>query len=160
MIVRLEDLTGIREKYADKTIVLGSGVFDLLHVGHLKYLRQLQEHGDIVVVLIKSDERVNTHKGSDRPVISEKDRAQLVNAIEGVNYVFVPPHREVTDAKRDLMYEEVLGALKPDIFYSTNNTWKKLEGVSDAKVIIAERHDDELASTTAIIRKIRSLYKS
>lgn len=154
MIISLQDLNKIREQHKGKKIVLGSGVFDLLHAGHLQYLQTLQQHGDIVVVMVKSDARVRQGKGNNRPIITEGDRAQLVNAIKGIDYVFVPPHHTFTKDKPDPTYEIVLKQLQPDIFYSTNPVWRQLKPYS-VEVVIGARPVQAMRSTTSIIEAVR-----
>src|SRR3989344_5764611 len=91
MIVDYEELHYLREKYRNKRIVLGSGVFDLFHYNHLEYLRNLKRYGDIVVVVVGSDAWVRENKSTSRPIIPEKDRVNIVNGIKGVDYVFISP---------------------------------------------------------------------
>lgn len=62
MIVKLENLSEIRSQHQDKKIVLTSGTFDLLHVGHLRYLSAVNALGDIVIVMLSGDDRVRAQK--------------------------------------------------------------------------------------------------
>lgn len=75
--ITLDNLQEIRKKHAKQSIVLTSGTFDLLHVGHLNYLERVKEHGDVVIVLLSSDQRVKARKGSKRPIINENDRFRI-----------------------------------------------------------------------------------
>lgn len=156
MIVQLADLSTLRKRFRGQTIVLGSGVFDLLHRGHMQYLQNLRQHGDVVVVMVKSDERVRMGKGPDRPILPEDDRAVMVDAVKGVDYVFVSPHIDFRGHVVDPVYRKVLAALEPDAFYTTNALWKQLESIGDVRVIVGERPTQEaLRSTTDIIAHIR-----
>jgi cytidyltransferase-like protein len=158
MIVPFAELAALRQQHTDASIVLGSGVFDLLHRGHITYLQRLREHGDIVVVMVKPDERVRFGKGTDRPVLPEADRAAMVDAVKGVDYVFVPPHMDWRGKPIDPMYEAVLTALKPTVFYTTNPFWEQLEHVGGARVVIDSQPKREpLRSTTSIIAHIHKL---
>ena len=73
----------------EKKIVFTNGCFDILHVGHVRYLKQASELGDILVVGLNNDDSVKRLKGVDRPVNSEKDRAELLTALGFVDYVVV-----------------------------------------------------------------------
>jgi cytidyltransferase-like protein len=113
MVIDFKDLPKIRKQHMNKKIVLASGVFDLLHNGHLEYLRGLKQFGDVIVVLVKSDERVRRGKGPLRPIIPEEDRVRMVSAIKGVDYAFIGPHYEFTKdflPAKDQMYARVIKA--------------------------------------------------
>jgi rfaE bifunctional protein nucleotidyltransferase chain/domain len=69
--------------------VLANGHFDLLHVGHLRYLRDAKRQGDILVVAINEDESVRRLKGPGRPLVPAAERAELLAALEPVDYVVV-----------------------------------------------------------------------
>lgn len=161
MIVPLEALPRLRKQHQSKTIVLGSGVFDLLHCGHVAYLQALRKHGDIVVVMVKSDERVRAGKGPTRPILPEADRATMVDALKGIDYVFVAPHIDFAGMVVDPVYQKVLTMLQPDVFYSTNSLWKQLEQVGGTKVILGDRPAHErLRSTTDIITHVLNKTKT
>ena len=70
-----------------QSIALANGVFDLLHVGHLRYLQGAAQEADVLVVAINDDAAVRQLKGPDRPVVTEHERAELVDAIRGIDYV-------------------------------------------------------------------------
>ena len=72
---------------ADKKIVHCHGVFDLLHIGHIWYLKEAKSHGDILIVTITPDKYVN--KGPHRPIFNEKLRAEAVEALGFVDYVVI-----------------------------------------------------------------------
>jgi cytidyltransferase-like protein len=159
MVVSCSDLPTLRQRHRDKTIVLASGVFDLLHTGHLAYLQSLHQYGDITVVMVKSDARVRRHKAAGRPIIPEQDRVRLVGAIKGIDYAFVGPHLEPSPEHidpTDGTYRAVFGALQPDIFICANPAWKKLEAIGGVTVVIGPRFvEGAFPSTTAVIEHIR-----
>ena len=72
-----------------RRVVLTNGCFDLLHVGHVRYLRRAQELGDRLIVALNSDRSVKDIKGDNRPVLAETDRIELIGAMEMVDYVIV-----------------------------------------------------------------------
>jgi rfaE bifunctional protein nucleotidyltransferase chain/domain len=71
------------------TIVLANGAFDLLHVGHLRYLEAAKALGDVLVVAVNSDASVRASKGPDRPVVPANERAELVAALRCVDHVLI-----------------------------------------------------------------------
>jgi rfaE bifunctional protein nucleotidyltransferase chain/domain len=87
-------------------IVLANGCFDVLHVGHVRYLAGARELGDVLVVGINSDEQVALLKGEGRPVLPAIERAEIVASLESVDYVTIFEEPTVT---------ELLLALKPDV---------------------------------------------
>ena len=72
-----------------QTIVFTNGVFDILHAGHVQFLRQAKALGDLLVVAINSDASARRLKGKNRPINSERDRAALVAALDPVDYVLL-----------------------------------------------------------------------
>ena len=97
--------------------MLTSGTFDFLHGGYLNYLEKVREHGDIVVVLLSGDQRVKYRKGSKRPIISEGERARMLDNLKMVDYVLIDPSKMKPD-ETDPMHAEILQKLNPD-FYLT-----------------------------------------
>ena len=90
---------------AGSTIVLANGCFDLFHVGHLRYLAGAKQVGDILVVGINSDRQTRLLKGSDRPFINEKERAEIVSSLACVDFVTIFDEPTV---------ENLIRTLKPD----------------------------------------------
>jgi D-glycero-beta-D-manno-heptose 1-phosphate adenylyltransferase len=88
---RLQELRG-----AGKKIVVTNGCFDLLHVGHVRYLKGARALGDALIVGINGDESVRALKGSDRPVNNQNDRAEIVAALESVDLVTIFPEMRAT----------------------------------------------------------------
>lgn len=84
MLAERERLRGV-----GKRLVFTNGVFDLLHVGHVRYLKQARALGDALVVAINSDRSVRELKGPDRPVFDEGERAEILAALRDVDYVTV-----------------------------------------------------------------------
>jgi D-glycero-beta-D-manno-heptose 1-phosphate adenylyltransferase len=95
-----------QDRAAGRTIAFANGVFDLLHVGHVRYLQAAAAEADRLIVAINDDESVATLKGPGRPILGARDRAELVAALRGVDYVVIFPEPTVTP---------LLLALKPDV---------------------------------------------
>ena len=95
-----------RLRAAGRTVVFTNGVFDLLHVGHLRYLQRARELGDALIVGLNSDRSVRANKGPSRPVTPEAERAEILEALACVDGVVVfdqeTPH-------------DLIAALQPDV---------------------------------------------
>jgi len=104
-----DELASIRDTmHAEgRRLVLTNGCFDLLHVGHVRYLQLARDLGDALVVAVNSDASVRSLKGPTRPVTSEQDRAEVLAALESVNFVTIFPSLRVTD---------VISAVRPHIY--------------------------------------------
>ena len=100
---RLEELPAMLQ---GKSVVLANGCFDILHVGHLRYLRGASELGDVLVVAINSDKSIRAIKDEGRPILDETERVSLVSALDCVDYVVVFDEPDVS---------RVLGVLKPAV---------------------------------------------
>ena len=85
-----------------RRVVLANGVFDVLHVGHLRYLRAAKRLGDVLVVAVNSDRSTRRLKGPGRPLVPAADRARLVAALEPVNWVTVFDRSDVGHVIRAL----------------------------------------------------------
>jgi rfaE bifunctional protein nucleotidyltransferase chain/domain len=95
-----------RERAAGRTIAFANGCFDLLHVGHVRYLEGAAREADVLVVALSDDASVRTLKGAGRPILDEASRAELIAALRCVDYVTVFP---------ELTVAPLLQALKPDV---------------------------------------------
>jgi rfaE bifunctional protein nucleotidyltransferase chain/domain len=95
-----------RERTAGRTIAFANGCFDLLHVGHVRYLQASAAEADRLIVAVNDDRSVAALKGPGRPIVPEGDRAELVAALRGVDYVIVFADPNV---------ERLLALLKPDV---------------------------------------------
>jgi rfaE bifunctional protein nucleotidyltransferase chain/domain len=94
------------DRRAGRTIALANGCFDVLHVGHVRYLQAASLEADRLVVAINDDASVAALKGPNRPILPEADRAELVAGLRGVDYVTIFHERDVS---------ALLLALKPDV---------------------------------------------
>lgn len=90
-ILSKDQLLGQRAQLreAGRKLVFTNGVFDLLHVGHVRYLAQARELGDALVVAINSDASVRALKGDGRPLMNQDERAEVLAALEAVTYVTI-----------------------------------------------------------------------
>ena len=93
-IIHINRLVQIRKQYLQKKIILISGCFDVIHIGHLRFLEEAKKSTDILVVGVLSDHFVRFRKGEKRPIFSEKERANLVAGFETVDVVVIFGYEE------------------------------------------------------------------
>ena len=141
-IVTLEELLKILPK--DKKIVFTNGCFDILHSGHVKYLKEAKSFGDILIVGLNSDESVKRLKGESRPINTFEDRATVLGALESVDFV--------VGFSDDTPYE-LIKAIKPDILVKGGDyEGKEVVGSDIAKETKLVQFVDG-KSTTSIIQR-------
>ena len=131
-------------------ITLTSGSFDLLHVGHAKYLERASEYGDILVVGVDSDAKIKARKGPSRPVVGEEERLRLLSHIRGVDLLTL---KEPDEEKWGL-----IKLVRPDTLIVTAETYgpdeiKELERLYCKRVVVLE--PQATTSTGAQIRRIQ-----
>lgn len=95
-----------QDRQAGRTLAFANGGFDLLHVGHVRYLEAARREADRLIVAVNDDRSIQGLKGPSRPVLPEADRAELVAALRAVDYVVIFPEPTVTP---------LLELLKPDV---------------------------------------------
>lgn len=117
-ILTFTEAGSISEKLKNqgKTIVLAGGCFDILHIGHLALLENAKKQGDILIVLLESDEKIKQLKGINRPIHTQKERAVMLASIRFVDYVILLPLM-----RNDEEYEQVVKMIKPNILATTEN---------------------------------------
>ncbi len=115
---------GERLRAEGRRIAFANGCFDILHVGHVRYLEEARTCGDVLVVGVNSDRAVRTLKGQGRPVLPEEGRAELVAALESVDYVVIFD---------DLTATEVLLELLPNVHCKGTDYTK--ESVPEREVV-------------------------
>lgn len=167
MIVSLQNLANLREQFANKTIVLGTGTFDLFHYEHLRYLSDAKKLGDILFIAVK-DNQCASLKGLNRPIIDERQRIAIVDSIKYVDYSFLVNYStsmEILPFDNEYqkqwlkMFEKVFQTLKPDIFfYEINSTLQTARDRAFNKYEIkgVSRERTEIISTTKIINYIKN----
>jgi len=152
MILSREDLVAriTEERKNGIRVVLANGCFDVLHVGHVRYLDGARELGEVLVVGVNSDAQVARLKGSGRPIMPAIERAELVDALNSVSYVTVFDEPTV---------EELLMALKPDVH--AKGTDYTVDSVPERDVVrsyggqVAIVGDPKDHSTSAILAELR-----
>src|SRR6202790_1071899 len=99
---KLKSLVVDHKKHG-RTVVFTNGCFDILHVGHVRYLEAARQHGDILIVAVNGDASLRSLKGRGRPILDEAARARLVAALRAVDYVVIFNEPTVASLLRDLI---------------------------------------------------------
>jgi len=115
-----------RDRADGRTVALANGCFDVLHVGHARYLQGAAAEADRLVVAVNDDESVRMLKGEGRPIMPAPDRAELVAGLRGVDYVVIFEGRTVSD---------VLQAIRPDVH--CKGTDYTIESVPERAIVAA-----------------------
>jgi FAD synthetase len=117
-ILNLDQTINICKKLHNnhKTLVLAGGVFDLLHYGHLMFLKAAKKEGDILIVALECDKNVKRKKGTGRPIHNENIRAEMLAALDCVDYVLILPEMSSYDD-----YAYLVKSLRPNTIAVTKN---------------------------------------
>jgi rfaE bifunctional protein nucleotidyltransferase chain/domain len=115
-IINLQELKTVFSRERKGKIVLTGGCFDILHIGHVRFLSEAKRMGDYLVVLLESDKKVKELKGEKRPVFIQKERAEMLSALESVDLIVLLPTLE-----KDSDYFNLVMKIKPDIIAVTEN---------------------------------------
>lgn len=135
-----------------KTKVLVGGCFDVLHIGHVKFLRQAKSFGDYLIVLLESDANIKKLKGSTRPIHNQKERKEVLEALKFVDKVIILP-----DVVNNIFYDNLVKKIKPSVIAITGD-----DPIKDKKLIQAKSVGAKLKivkkyksnSTSSIVKKI------
>ena len=152
MLIKRNELDDLLKKLKQegKTVVTTNGCFDILHVGHVRYLEKTKSFGDVLIVALNSDKSVKSIKGESRPINNENDRAEVLSALKSVDYVVLFDE----DSPIDLLLQ-----IKPDVY--TKGADYTIESLPEAKGIMEAGGRIEFISfvegksTTSIIEKMR-----
>ena len=150
LVTKDEIITIVKKgQESGKTFVVTNGCFDILHVGHVRYLQKTKEFADKLIVMLNSDQSVKSIKGESRPINCEEDRAEILSALSCVDYV--------------VLFEEkspatLLESIKPDVY--TKGADYTLETLPERDVVLRNNIKVEFIefvdgkSTTNVIKKI------
>lgn len=137
------------EKAGGSRIVLANGCFDILHAGHVRYLEGARALGSLLVVAVNSNQQVARLKGAGRPILPERERAELVASLQAVDLVTIFPEPTVT---------ELLLAIKPDVHAKgtdyTEETVPERDVVRSYGGRVAIVGDPKDHSTSEILKKV------
>lgn len=131
--------------------VLVGGCFDLIHYGHIVFLKEAKKQGDYLVVALESDENVKRYKGENRPIHTQKERAEMLRSIRLVDEVI-----ELPPMNGDKEYFDFVKKIKPDVIAitqndpQTENKKKQTEEIGAKLVVVTPRLEPH--STSRLIK--------
>ncbi len=141
-------------KKDNKKIVLAGGCFDIIHPGHILFLEAAKKEGDILILLLESDESIEKRKGKGRPINSQKNRQIVVSSIGDVDYI-IPLIGVTTDKE----YDRIMIQIRPEVIAitdgdsQTEKRKKQSESIGAELKVVIKQIDNK--STTALINKIK-----
>lgn len=155
-----EEIRGISEdlRKKGKIIVTANGSFDILHAGHVRFLKEAKEQGDVLIIGLNSDKSVKTNKGNERPIIPEAFRAELLDAIEYIDHIVILDEPEIG--------VPLIKLVKPDVHCNgaeygkdcAESFFLKKPGAR-LHLIDKTKYGEEEISTSTIIEKIKKQQK-
>jgi rfaE bifunctional protein nucleotidyltransferase chain/domain len=149
--IALDDLPRVRAEAtaAGRTIALANGIFDLFHVGHLRYLQGAKAEADLLLVAVNGDASTRAYKGPGRPVVPEDERAEIVAGLACVDYVVIFPWPDVVP---------IIRALRPDVHVKgTDYTPETIPEAAEVRAYggrVAVAGDEKRHSTTELLGKL------
>lgn len=149
MLIDRKNIPNLRGELAGKKVVFTNGCFDIIHVGHVRYLTTAKNFGDVLIVGLNTDESVRKLKGNSRPINNQNDRAEVLLGLKAVDYVILFGEQTA---------ENLIAELQPDIYVKGGDY--TLETLPEAKIVQSYGGRVEIVnlvagkSTTNIIKKI------
>lgn len=134
-IITVDNIEQISKKFheANKSLVVTGGCFDLLHIGHITLLENAKKQGDILVVLLESDEAIRKNKGIDRPIHTQLERARLLSALSAIDIIILLPK-----SMKNNDYDSLMEKLRPSIIATTDNDPAIIHKQRQAKLVGAK----------------------
>lgn len=142
-------------KKVGKTVIIG-GCFDILHAGHIEFIKHAKELGDNLIILLESDEKVRKTKGKERPVNKQLVRAKILSTLKDVDYIVCLPYFKSNDE-----YEKLVIRIQPDIIALTKGTriyaWEKEFSDRTGAKMIEVMAKKKTYSTTNLLNNYKSI---
>jgi len=158
MVLDISQLSSIVNslKQAGKRIVFTNGCFDIIHVGHVRYLKEARSLGDVLVVGLNSDESVRAIKGMNRPIVPQGERAEVLSSLSDVDYVVIfnepDPYNTIAALRPDILVkggdwsiENIIGRDIVESYGGKVCTIPFIEGASSTNIIesIIKKYGEE-----------------
>lgn len=124
-IIEVKNIKKLIKKISKKKIVLVGGCFDIVHLGHLRFLEEAKKKGDILIVLLEADKNIRKLKGIKRPINNQENRAIFLTKLKSVDYVI-----KLSEIKNDKDYLKLVNQIKPKVIAVSErdkNADKKLQ---------------------------------
>jgi len=155
-IIEREKITDLVAKLRaeGKRIVFTNGCFDIIHLGHIRYLREAKSKGDILIVGLNSDESVRKIKGENRPIMGQEERAEILASLEMVDFVVI---------FEETVPDELIKLIKPDV-HIKGGDYRSPDELPEAKLVRSLGGEVMIAkgvegkSTSNIIKTILERY--
>jgi D-beta-D-heptose 7-phosphate kinase/D-beta-D-heptose 1-phosphate adenosyltransferase len=140
-------LTKLRRQ--KKKIVLTQGSFDMIHIGHGRYLKEAKGFGDVLIVGTDSDSKIRDRKGKGRPVVPEDERLEMLTYLTPVDYVVLKPHQAPKWS--------LIKLIKPDVLVATQETYspEDLEKLKQYCGLVVVLDRMATTSTSAKLRRVQ-----
>lgn len=157
-ILTIQQLENISKQLRNmnEKIVLAGGCFDILHIGHLTFLQKAKNQGDYLFVLLESDDQIKKIKGSNRPINTQKDRAEILAALQIVDYI-IPLSASMSDSN----YDTLIKKINPSVIATTKGDPNRFHKERQAKLIEAKVVDVTMPvkdhSTTNLLKLFEEL---
>lgn len=156
-IVPLDNLMSLVKKLQSlhKKIVLVGGCFDILHIGHITFLEKAKSAGDILIVMLESDEQIKKYKGDNRPFNTQEDRARILASLSMVDVVLLL--QPMADNKA---YDDLVSLIKPAIIATTEGdpeiSHKKRQATATGANLITVTSQVKDQSTSRLARLLQN----
>ncbi|OIP58042.1 MAG: glycerol-3-phosphate cytidylyltransferase [Candidatus Levybacteria bacterium CG_4_10_14_0_2_um_filter_36_16] len=146
-----KEIKKIKKKEA--IIVLAGGCFDILHTGHIEFLKKAKSEGDILIILLEGDSAVRKLKGKDRPVNSQENRAKILSTVSFVDFIIPIPLLKTDEEYRLLVKKiepDIIAVTKNDMLFSKKKDHAKAVGGKIIEVIKRQKK----YSTSSLVKQI------
>jgi len=161
MIISIDQLEKVRARHKDQKIVFCSGMFDLVHPGHILFFEDCKKIGDVLVVGVGGDKNIKERKNALRPIMNQAMRLKMVDSLRVVDYCLGFSHTPVNH--RLEIIEMVLKKLHPDVYAINNDAFdipyrEKISKENSVELVVLDRWcppEFEGVSTTKLIEKIQ-----
>lgn len=133
-----------------KRVVLAGGCFDILHLGHIQFIKESKKQGDVLFLLLESDDAIHKRKGPERPINTQHVRAQILEALKDVDFVVLLPALENDE------YDDIICRIAPSVITTTQGDYQRFHKERQAKILKGKVVDVipkiDNASTTKIAK--------
>lgn len=133
-VLSIEEAIKISEQLRNegKTVVVAGGCFDILHLGHIHFIEHAKKEGDVLFLLLESDEAIKKQKGANRPINSQQTRSHILAALSHVDFVVLLPMLENNE------YDDIISRLKPNVIATTQHDEYRFHKERQAKLVGAK----------------------